>query len=86
MLHRIKLRMLLTFIPKEFPDSVIVIAPVNSIATYSPSKKKDYFRITFEAVIPKEAVLGPNALMDFGGFMLLRLPKNRLQPKFVKES
>ena len=58
--------------------------PIQPMATYSPGKKKKYFRITFEVGIPDDAIIGQNALTDFGGYLVLRLPKNRIESKFLK--
>ncbi|QNB48189.1 hypothetical protein BR63_19090 [Thermanaerosceptrum fracticalcis] len=71
-------------IKEQNPDGVIVLAPINPMNTYAPGKKRDVFRITFEAIIPTEAITGKNCLMNFGGMMLLMLPKNRIEPQFLK--
>jgi hypothetical protein len=70
-------------IPREYPDSIIVLAPIFPKSTESPTKKRAYHRIKFEALIPAEAINGEGALDDFGGLLILRLPKKRIQPKFL---
>ncbi|CCO08253.1 hypothetical protein [Desulforamulus hydrothermalis] len=62
------------------PDSIIVLPVVQALETYSPTKKKDYFRIKYEAIIPKDAIIGGSCLTDFGALIVMRVPKNRIKP------
>lgn len=68
----------------NYPDSVISLVKAHPMATYSPTKRKNYFRITFEVALPVDAITGASALTDFGGFLVLRLPKDRIKPQFLE--
>lgn len=70
-------------IQNEDPDSVLVLAPVNGCETIAPTRKKNYFRIKFEAVIPKDVIAGDACLYDFGCIPVLRLPKERINPIYL---
>lgn len=70
-------------IVKNYPDSVICLAPINLIEASSPTKKKHYFSLKVEVMIPADAIKGEGAILDFGGMMLIRLPKNRIADQFL---
>jgi hypothetical protein len=72
-------------IPESFTDSIINLIPIQPLATYAPTKKKKYFRITFEIGIPEDVIVGQGCLTDFGGYLVLRLPKNRIVSKFLNK-
>ncbi|WP_340389529.1 hypothetical protein [Paenibacillus sp. FSL E2-0151] len=65
-------------------DRLTVIAPLaGNASVHAPSrsgKHKGYHRIKCEIWIPEDAIKGEDALTDFGAFMVLSLPKNRVQP------
>lgn len=64
------------------PDSILALVPLSgNISVHSPATKgkhKGYHRFKFEAWIPEDAIKGPDALTDFGAFVLMRLPQNRI--------
>lgn len=72
------------WIVKNYQDSVICLAPIKPISTHSPSKNKKYFSIKLEVMLPVDAIKGDGAILDFGGMMLLRLPKDRIAEQFKK--
>lgn len=65
-------------------DRLTVIAPLaGNASVHAPArsgKHKGYHRIKCEIWIPEDAIKGEDALTDFGAFMVLSLPKNRVQP------
>lgn len=65
-------------------DRLTVAAPLaGNASVHAPSrsgKHKGYHRIKCEIWIPEDAIKGEGALTDFGAFMVLSLPKNRVQP------
>ncbi|GFN32462.1 hypothetical protein PCURB6_27220 [Paenibacillus curdlanolyticus] len=53
----------------------------NQASVYAPTRKgksKGYHRMKFEVWIPEDAIVGEDALTDFGIVTLMRLPKNRV--------
>lgn len=56
--------------------------------TYAPAERGKYkglHRLKFEVLIPEEAISGPNALLDVGAFLALKVPTNRIADEFLKE-
>ena len=70
-------------------DSMLVLAPMSGTCTvHAPSTKgkhKGYHRVKLEVWIPENAIIGEEALTDFGLLTLMRLPKNRVQPHLIRE-
>ncbi|MGG3233241.1 hypothetical protein ABEP17_06965 [Priestia flexa] len=70
-------------IVKQNDDSMLVLAPfAGTVSVHAPSKRgknKGYHRMKLEVWIPEDAIKGEDALADFGGLTLLRLPKKRVQ-------
>lgn len=76
-------------IAEQHQDSILVLAPISGTAsTYAPStkgKNKGYFRMKFEVWIPEDAIVGDNALNDFGIVTLMRLPKSRVADHLIRD-
>jgi hypothetical protein len=73
---------------EQHKDSLLVLAPFSgNLSVHAPSNKgkyKGYHRFKMEVWIPEDAIKGEDALIDFGGLTLLRLPKNRVQDHLKK--
>lgn len=76
----------LQLVAEKKPDSVLVLAPIGGFEIYSPSKKKPYHRIKAEIIVPEDAIIGESCLSDFGIIVTLRLPKNRINPEYLKSA
>lgn len=69
-------------------DSVIALVPPVKAETYAPSKKgrnKGYHRLKVEFWIPEEAIIGEDALIDFGLSAFMRLPNGRISGEFLSQ-
>ena len=66
------------------PDSILVVAPVGAFDLFSPTKKEPYHRIKAELILPEDAIIGQECLTDFGLIATLRIPKDRINPKYLK--
>ena len=73
-------------ITEKNPDSALVLPIVSGIDTYSPTKKKKAYRIKVEFAIPEGALVGQDALTDFGCMAVMRLPKSRISPELLVEA
>ncbi|PPQ49097.1 hypothetical protein C5G87_06895 [Paenibacillus peoriae] len=71
-------------------DSILVVAPIaGKIKTYAPTARgfnKDYFRINMDVLLPKDCIQGDDAISDFGAFVVMRLPKSRVQDDFIHDN
>ncbi|KOS03957.1 hypothetical protein [Paenibacillus polymyxa] len=74
---------LLDQIQEKYDDSLIALAPLaNGVTVHAPNKKgkyKGYHRLELQVMIPEDAIQGESALTDFGAFVMLRLPRKRVQ-------
>jgi hypothetical protein len=76
-------------IKDKYDDSILVLAPFSGqLKTYAPAKSgkyKGYFRLNAEILIPEDAIKGENALSDFGAFVVMRLPKERVNNHLINK-
>jgi len=74
----------LQLVADKYPDSVLVLAPVCGIEMRSPTKKKPFHRIKVEVVVPEDGIIGNECLDDLGVVATLRIPRNRINPEYLK--
>lgn len=65
-------------------DSILVMPAIIKTETFSPSQKKKYYRLKLEVAIPTDAIIGEGCLTDFGTFVVMRVPKNRVNPECLE--
>lgn len=66
-------------------NSVLVVPAVRRLETYAPNRRKKCHKLVFEALIPEEAINGEEAITDFGGFVVMRVPKARIEGKYLRQ-
>ncbi|OLN21427.1 hypothetical protein BTO30_15025 [Domibacillus antri] len=68
------LKNLVERIEQKNPDRTPILVPFVDVVTKAPTgrgKNKDYHQIKITALIPKDAIKGENAILDFGGFVFM---------------
>lgn len=67
-------------------DSVLVLPAIKEIKTYAPTKKGKCHRLVFEVLIPAEGLKGEGAISELGGFVVVKLPKTRIEDEHLKKA
>ncbi len=62
----------------EHPERDIVLVPFADVQTKAPTKSgkyKGYHQIKITGIIPDDAIKGSNAILDFGGFIVMDIDR-----------
>ncbi|WP_099301950.1 hypothetical protein [Bacillus sp. Marseille-P3800] len=74
---------------EHYPGRQTQVVPFANVETKAPAKSgkyKGYHQIKINALIPEDAIKGENAILDFGGFLILDIEKNRVADHLNEDS
>ena len=59
---------------------VVCLCPILGYRSTAPTKRQKNYHLKLDVLINPDVIEGENAITEFGGFVILALPKDRIKP------